>query len=109
MKGEEVVTSKKHRLHNGESGSALAVRVITRSSRNEIAEIMNDGTIKIRLTAAPVEGKANQALVEFLSEVLDVPRAKIDIVAGVNSREKLISILDLDAATVQERILNKLS
>jgi len=103
------VTSKKHRLHHGEKGSALAVRVIPRSSRNEIAEIMNDGTIKIRLTAPPVEGKANQALVEFLSEVLEVPRTKIDIVAGANSREKLISILDLDAATVQERILNKLS
>ena len=102
------MTGKKHRLHHGERGSALAVRVIPRSRRNKIAEIMNDGTIKIRLTAPPVEGKANQALVEFLSEVLEVPRSKIDIVAGVNSREKLISILDLDAETVQERILNKL-
>jgi uncharacterized protein len=99
------LTAKKHRLHNGERGSALAVRVIPRSKRNEIAEIMSDGTIKIRLTAAPIEGKANQALVEFLSEVLTVPRNKIDIVAGANSREKLISILDLDAETVQERIL----
>ncbi len=100
---------KKHRLHHGERGAALAVRVIPRSRKNQIAEIMSDGTIKIRLTAPPVEGKANQALVEFLSEVLDVPRAKIDIVAGANSREKLISILDLDAATVQERIMNQLS
>jgi uncharacterized protein (TIGR00251 family) len=103
------VASKKHRLHHGERGSALAVRVIPRSSRNEIAEILNDGTIKIRLAAPPVEGRANQALVEFLSEVLEVPRTKIDIVAGANSREKLVSVLDLDAATVQERILLKLS
>jgi len=69
---------------------------------------MRDGTIKIKLTAPPVEGKANQALVEFLSEVLDIPRSKIDIVAGSNSREKLISILDLDAETVQARILKHL-
>jgi uncharacterized protein (TIGR00251 family) len=102
------VAPKKHRLHHGESGSALAVRVIPRSRKNEIAEIMKDGTIKIRLTAPPVEGKANQALVEFLSEVLDVPRANIDIVAGANSREKLVSILDLDAASVQERIMRRL-
>jgi len=84
------------------------VRVVPRSSRNEIAGIMSDGSIKIRLTAPPVEGKANQALVEFLSGVLDVPRSKIDIVAGLNSREKLISILGLDAETVQERILKQL-
>lgn len=69
---------------------------------------MRDGTIKIKLTAPPVEGKANLALMEFLSEVLDVPRSKIDIVAGINSREKLISIIDLDAETVQERILKRL-
>ena len=102
------MTAKKHRLHNGERGSALAVRVVPRSSQNEIAGIMSDGSIKIRLTAPPVEGKANQALVEFLSGVLDVPRSKIDIVAGLNSREKLISILGLDAETVQERILKQL-
>jgi uncharacterized protein (TIGR00251 family) len=87
----------------------LAVRVIPHSSGNKVAEILNDGTIKIRLTAPPVEGKANQALVEFLSEILNVPRSKIDIIAGENSREKLVSILDLDAATVQERIMKQLS
>ena len=101
--------SKHFRLHSGKKGAALTVRVIPRSSRNEIAEIMNDGTIKIRLTASPVGGKANQALMKFLSEVLDVPRTRIDIVAGVTSHNKLISILDLDAETVQERILSKLS
>jgi len=101
--------SKRFRLHSGKKGAALTVRVIPRSSRNEIAEIMNDGTIKIRLTASPVGGKANQALVKFLSEVLDVPRTRIDIVAGANSHNKLISIIDMDAETVQECILSKLS
>jgi len=70
---------------------------------------MKDGTIKIRLTAPPVEGKANQALIEFLAEVLEVPRSKIEIVAGIKGREKLVSIIELDAETTQARILGKLS
>ncbi len=54
-----------------------------------------------------MEGKANEALVEFLSEVLEVPRSRIEIVAGQTGRDKLVSILDLDAQTVHERILRE--
>jgi uncharacterized protein (TIGR00251 family) len=103
------VSKKEFRLHDGKKGAALAVRVIPRSSRNEIAGILEDGTIKIRLTAPPVEGKANQALIEFLAEVLEVPRSEIEIVAGFKGREKLVSIIELDAETAQGRILGKLS
>ena len=103
------MSSRRYHLHNGKKGSALAIRVTPRASRNEISEILNDGTVKIRLTAPPVEGKANQALIEFLADVLEVPRARIEIVAGTTGKDKLVSILDLDAETVHERILRKLS
>ena len=98
-----------YHLHNGQKGSALAIRVTPRASRNEIVEILNDGTVKIRLTAPPAEGKANLALVEFLAEVLDLPSSRIEIVAGATGRDKLVSILDLDAETVHQRILERLS
>ena len=101
------MSKKDFRLHDGKKGAALAVRVVPRSSKNEIAGILEDGTIKIRLTASPVEGRANQALIEFLSEVLEIPRSKIEIIAGEKGREKLISVLDLDAETAQARILEK--
>jgi uncharacterized protein YggU (UPF0235/DUF167 family) len=52
-----------------------------------------------------VDGKANAALIQFLSEVLDVPRSRIEIVAGAAGRDKLVSILDLDPETASERIL----
>lgn len=96
---------RKYHLHDGKKGSALAVRVTPRARKDEIAGIREDGTVKIRLTSPPVEGKANQALVDFLSDVLQVPKSRIEIVAGQQGRDKLISILDLDANTVQERIL----
>ena len=103
------MSSRQYHLHNGQKGSALAIRVTPRASRNEISEILSDGTVKIRLTAPPAEGKANQALIEFLADILEVPRGRIEIVAGTSGRDKLVSILDLDAETVHERILSKLS
>jgi len=98
-----------YHLHDGQKGSALAIRVTPRSSKNEISEILSDGTVRIRLTAPPVEGKANEALLSFLSDVLDIPRSKIEIVAGETGRDKLVSILGLDAEAVHNRILRHLA
>jgi len=90
-------------------GSALAVRVSPRSSQNEIVEILNDGTVRVRLTASGDEMKINQALVDYLAEVLGVPRDHLEIVAGVTGKDKLVSILNLDTSEAQSRILRKLS
>ncbi len=103
------MTQRQFHLHGGQKGAALAIRVTPRSSKNEIIEILNDGTVRIRLTAPPVEGKANDALVSFLAEVLDVPRSRIAIVAGETGRDKLVSILGLDAETVHSKILTHLA
>ena len=100
--------SRKYHLHDGKKGAALAIRVTPRASHNEIVEILSDGTVRIRLTAPPVEGKANEALVEFLSNILDVAPSRIEIVAGVTGRDKLVSILDLDAESVHTRILQNI-
>jgi uncharacterized protein (TIGR00251 family) len=99
---------RKYHLHDGKKGAALAIRITPRASRNEIAEILSDGTIRIRLTAPPAEEKANQALVEFLASVLNVPLKSIEIVAGSTGRDKLVSILDMDAETVHQIILHHL-
>ena len=92
-------------LHDGKKGSALAVRVTPRASRNEIVELLDDGTIKVRIAAPPSDNEANEALIEFLSDVLGVPKSRLDIVAGATGRDKLISIVDMDAETAHQRIL----
>ena len=102
------MTSREFHLHDGKKGSALAIRLITRARKNEIVEILNDGTVKIRLVAAPVENKANQALIEFLAEVLEVPVTSLEVVAGEVGRDKLVSVLDMDASAVHERILRNI-
>jgi len=93
-----------HRFHDARQGSALAVRVIPRAGRNQIVELMDDGRVKVRLAAAPVNGEANQQLIRFLADALDVPKSAIEIVAGLTSRDKLVTVLDLDAETLQQRI-----
>lgn len=98
----------KFKLHDGVGGAALNVRVTPRSRRNEIAGVRSDGTLKIRITAPPVDGKANAALVKFLADVLGVRRPRVEIVAGHTGLDKIISIIDMSAEEVQQRILDHL-
>jgi len=92
-------------MHGGQKGSALAVRVTPRASSNEIAEVLDDGTVRVRLAAPPTDDEANEALLEFLSEILGVAKSRLDIVAGNIGRDKLISIVDMDVDTAHQRIV----
>ena len=87
-------------------GSAITVRITPRSSKNEITGIMEDGTIKIRLTAPPVDGKANELLIKFLADILDTAPSKIEIIGGLSNRDKLVTIIDINTSQVQEKILS---
>ncbi|HLC70353.1 MAG TPA: DUF167 domain-containing protein [Patescibacteria group bacterium] len=70
----------------------IKLRVLPRSSKNEVVGKMSDGTLKIKLTTAPVEGKANEALVELLAEYFSTKKSKIKIVSGLTSKNKIIEI-----------------
>jgi uncharacterized protein YggU (UPF0235/DUF167 family) len=99
------MADRKFQMHDGQKGSALAVRVTPRATRNEIVEILDDGTVRVRLATSPADEEANAALLEFLSEILGVAQNKLDIVAGVAGRDKLISVVDMDIETVNSRIV----
>ena len=99
------MADRQFKMHDGKKGSALAVRVTPRASRNEVAEILDDGTVRIRLAASPADVEANSAIIEYLSEILGVPTSKLDIVAGVMGRDKLIAIVDMDVDTAHQRIV----
>jgi uncharacterized protein len=99
---------RKFHLHDGRTGAAITVRVTPRASRNEISEILDDGTIKVRLTAGSGEAKINQALIEYLSKVLEVLPGQIEIVAGTTGKDKLVTINNLDSGTVHSRIIKQL-
>jgi len=70
----------------------LRIKVLPKSSKNEIVETLEDGTIKIRIKAAPEKGKANAELIKFLSKEYQVPKEKISIISGAKEQIKLIKI-----------------
>jgi uncharacterized protein (TIGR00251 family) len=72
-------------------GVTFAVRVVPRSSRDEIAGVQSDA-LKVKLTAPPVEGAANAALVEFVAKQLGVRRRAVSIVSGETSRNKIVRV-----------------
>jgi uncharacterized protein (TIGR00251 family) len=77
------------------------VKVSPRAKRTEVAGVMDDGTVKIRVAAPPVDGAANKALIAFLAEALGIPRNQVDIVAGETSERKLISLVGVAPEDVE--------
>ena len=81
-------------------GCRLRVRVAPRSAANRVLGVF-DGALKVALTAPPVDGAANKALVEFLSDLLDMPRSGITIESGQTGRDKLLFISGVSVAQAQ--------
>ncbi len=100
--------SKKYAFHDGKSGAALAIRVTPRSSANQVDEILDNGSVRVRLTASGNDHEINRALISFLGDVLNIPTSKIEIVAGESGYDKLISILDIDVESLHQKILEHL-
>ena len=88
-------------------GATFFVRIHPRAKRNAITGELGDA-LKLSLTAPPLEGKANAACVEFLAQLLNLPRSSITIAAGLSSRNKVIRVAGLSAAEVQQRLRSAL-
>ncbi len=80
----------------------LSIRVIPRSSKNTLE--WEEGILKARLTAPPVDGAANEALVALLAERLGLPKRAIRIARGATARLKTIEIADLSQEEVEQRL-----
>ena len=91
--------------HDSKPSAVLKVQVTPRTSKNCIIKILDDGTVKIHLTASPVEGKANAALKKFLAKILDIPVSRIVILTGESGHYKTISVMNMDAAILKNKIL----
>ena len=81
----------------------IQIRVIPRSSRDEIVG-EQEGALKVKLTAPPVEGAANTELIKLLSKKLGVPKSSISIVSGEASRSKRLRIVGVTAEQFRNAI-----
>ena len=87
-------------------GLTFAVRVVPRAARSEIVGEYS-GALRIRLSAPPVEGAANRELVRTLAKIFKLPQNAVEIISGVNSKNKVVRVLGASAATLEKIILSK--
>ncbi len=91
------------RQPGGEPVASVSVRVVPRGARDGI-EGYRDGALRVRLTAPPVEDKANEALVRFLARALDVARSRVTLAAGSRSRNKVVRVTGIGRAEFFRRL-----
>lgn len=84
--------------------AALRLRIVPNARRSEVVGAHGEA-IKVKVQAPAMDGKANEALLEFLAEKLGVPRRDVGLVAGEKSRDKTVAIEGLDAETARQRLL----
>jgi len=90
-------------LTTNDAGICLAVKLLPRAGRNEIGPALGS-ELKIKVTAPPVDGAANRALVHFLAETLGCPRSAVQIIHGQSSRHKTVAIAGMGAAEALARL-----
>lgn len=87
------------------SSCRVELKVIPGASRDEVVG-ENGGVIRVKLRAPPVDGRANEALLEFLAERLGLRSSSLRLVTGATSRRKLVAIAGLSLAEVRQRLLS---
>lgn len=82
-------------LKQTNEGILINIKIVPNSSKNDI--ILEDEFVKVKITAQPIEGKANKALIEFLSKKFKIPKTSIEIVKGDTNKEKTLLFKTTDA------------
>jgi uncharacterized protein (TIGR00251 family) len=90
-------------LQESGSGVSFAVKVHPRAKKNAITGELGDA-LKLSLTTPPVEGRANEACIEFFAKLLKVPRSSVTIASGQTSRNKVIRVAGVTGQYVRDRL-----
>jgi len=90
-------------VHDSDAGATFAVRVHPRAKKNGITGEVGEA-LKVSLTVPPVEGRANEACVEFFAKLLKVPRSSVTIASGQSSRNKLIRVAGVTSQYVRNQL-----
>jgi hypothetical protein len=94
-------------IHESDFGVTFAVKVQPRARKNAITGELGDA-LKLSLTTPPIDGRANDACIEFFAKLLKVPRSSVTIASGQTSRNKLIRVAGLTVRKIQDRLQDEL-
>jgi uncharacterized protein (TIGR00251 family) len=90
-------------IEETQSGVRMRVYVAPRSARDEVVGVHN-GELKVALSAPPVEGAANRALVEYMAKRLGISKSAVRLVSGETSRHKTLNIEGVTAGTIMQKL-----
>jgi uncharacterized protein (TIGR00251 family) len=99
------IMPREFKITDAQKGAAFTVRVVTRASNMEIVGVQDDGSLKIRLTESPQEGRANTQLIAFLAGILEVSPGQIEIVAGEDKPNKIVSVEGVSPSWIEKRLV----
>jgi uncharacterized protein (TIGR00251 family) len=88
-------------IRSTDEGTLLTINVQPRANKTEFAGI-KDGSLKVRLTAPPIDGKANEECVRFIAKAFGISKSRVQIVQGIKSRQKTVLIRDVTPETVEQ-------
>jgi uncharacterized protein len=91
----------------GAQGVTFAVKVHPRARKNAITGTVGDA-LKLALTAPPVEGKANQAVIEFFADLFAIPRSSVTIASGETSRNKIVRVAGVSKPVAEQKLAENL-
>lgn len=101
--GQKHLVMEPSYIRSQPDGVLLSVKLQPRASANQIGETLGN-ELRIKVTAAPVEAAANEALIRFLAEVLNCPRHRVELVRGHTSRHKVIKLHGLSSEAVAAKL-----
>jgi uncharacterized protein (TIGR00251 family) len=93
-------------IREKENAVSFAIKVHPRAKQDGITGEVGDA-LKVSLTTPPIEGRANQACIEFFAKLLKVPKSSVTIASGLASRNKVIRIMGVNAQVVRDRLQSK--
>ena len=93
------------RLRESKKGLTFDIQVIPHASRTEIAGVQ-EGALKIKVTAPPVEGAANEACIKLLAKELALKKSQMEISSGAKSRKKTVLVKDISKKELETKINN---
>jgi hypothetical protein len=94
-------------IQESAKGISFAVKVHPRARKNAITGTIGDA-LKLALTAPPVEGRANQAVIEFFADLFAIPRSSVTIASGETSRNKVVRIAGVSKPAAELRLAENL-
>ena len=91
-------------LHESGKDVVLSLHVQPGAKKTEVVGLYGDA-LKIRLAAPPVDGKANECLLEYVADTLNIPRRQVILVSGSSSRSKRLAVAGMTADEIERRMV----